>query len=102
LITQAQPPQSSSLERSIGLWRWDALAGAPVLVQEIRAANLVGVRPDLQWLLAGELGPAAAERVAAYPLLIDSAQLRQDVIASCLLARPLSEAQRQAFLIGGR
>jgi hypothetical protein len=102
LITQAQLPQTSSLEENFGVWRWDAAQGAPVLLQEMRGANLVGVRPDMQWLLASEPSPFGLRRVVAYPLLLDGVQLRQDVQSSCLLVRPLSAAQQQAYLIDSR
>jgi hypothetical protein len=102
LITQAQLPLTTRLEDIAGVWRWDAAQGALVLLQEMRVANVAGVSPDMQWLLASEPWPASIGRVAAYPLLLDSAQLRQDVQASCLLHRSLSDAERQAFLIEGR
>jgi len=102
LITQAQLIQASSVENSIGVWRWDARQGAPVLLQAMRAAALVGVRPDMQWLLASEEGPAALTRVVAYPLFLDNRQLQRDAPASCLPVRPPDEAQRQAFLSSGR
>lgn len=101
LITQAQPSQASIFENNVGVWRWDPAAGAPVLLQEMRVAHVVGVRPDMQWLLASEARPGALRRVLAWPLLLDAAQLGEDVEASCLLHRQLSAAERQAFLIGG-
>jgi hypothetical protein len=102
LITQAQLPQANSLDENAGVWRWDAGENAPVLLQELLVGNLVGVRPDLQWLLASERGPLHFDRVVAYPLFLDAARLRQDTPASCLLVRPFSAAQRQAFLLDGR
>ena len=101
LITQAQQPQVSSVEKSIGVWRSDGQTGAPVLLQEVQAADLVGVRPDMRWLLVSEPRPLSGKRVVAWPIFTDTAQLQQEIADSCLLVRPLSAAQRQAFLING-
>jgi hypothetical protein len=102
LITQSQPLQGSSFVDTIGVWRWDPQTRRLILLQQMPAAALLGVSPDLDAVLAVEPGRPFAELPIFYPVLADAAKLQADVEASCLLARPLHEDQRQAFLVNGR
>ena len=102
LITQAQPLQQSSFTRNIGVWHWSAEQRRPILLQEVPSSGLLGVSPDTGALLAGEPGQPFADRPYYYPVLANTTQLQTDVQASCLLARPLSDAQRESYMIAER
>ena len=105
LITQAQPAQESSLLIRVGIWRWDGVRQQLRLLQEVETGRLLEISPEMQWILAVEaesLSPLVTPRTLLVPIFTDTTQLQADVETSCLLTRPLSEQQQQAFLIDRR
>jgi hypothetical protein len=102
LVTQAQLPQESSIYQNVGVWRWDAAPQQLILLQQTPSSGLLGVGPQGQAVLAGEPGQEQAVNPLYYPLLLDAGQLQRDVEEPCLLDRPLSDEQRQAFSVVGR
>jgi hypothetical protein len=102
LVTQAQLPRESSIYQNVGVWRWDAAPQQLILLQQTPSSGLLGVDPQAQAVLAGEQGQEQAVNPLYYPLLLDAGQLQRDVQEPCLLDRPLSDEQRQAFSVVGR